>query len=467
MALNNFQGFFLYHCTKVKVIKNPYIFILGLLLGLSSAAQSIKLEYLPKNADSLKAFVSSLVVRKAKEFGPEHQKKIQEALDERRDHFLKTITDSSYIYNSELNNYLKKVLAKIYAGNPQIRHDQFYFFIDRSPVPNAGCFGNGIFTVNLGLFAFLESEDQLASVLCHEIAHYELKHNDKSMLRHIQTLNYKDTKKKISQIKGQRYGRRQALIQLQKELGYNFMKRSRTAEMEADSLGLTLFAKAGFDKAGAIGSLKKLKESDSLLFSTNTNLRSRFNFDTYPFKEGWLEPETKLFEIKEMADDMALDKDSLKSHPNIDKRLEKLFRLSRISDAHDTPGSYHDIRNLAGLYMIQSAMDGSRLDIALYQALSMAESGKLDEQVYGKTVASLLKRTYDLKQSHKFGKYVSPVSPFSEEINLNELRLFLNRLELKNIRKIGHYFCQKYRDQIKNDPEFEQITAYFQALNPN
>ncbi len=452
---------------KVKVINIPYHLILLLLLGAACPAQSVKLEYLPKNADSLKAFLVSATSRKAKEFGPKYQKEIKNELEERKEHFVKTILDSSYIYNSSLNRYLKTVLTKIYEGNPDLPQKDFYFLIDRSPIPNAGCYGNGLFSVNLGLFSLLDSEGQLASVLCHEIAHYQLKHNDKSLIRHVETMNAKETKSKISKIKSKRYGRRQALDELQKELAYNFMKRSRSAEMQADSLGLALLKNAGFDAPSVVSVLKKLKDSDSLLFSANTNIRSRLNFEGYPFREGWLEPETRLFDTDEMVDDRSFNKDSLKSHPDIDKRLGEMLKFTSGSEPWASANPYLEIKKAAGFYMIQSAMDARRLDIALYQALTMAEDGSLDEKSYALIVAGLLKKTYELKQNHTFGKYVGPVSPFSEEVYLNEVRLFLNRLEIKNIRRIGHFFCEKYRDQMNDIPEFEQITAFFQALNPN
>ncbi len=451
---------------KAKTIKYSYLVLLALLLSAACPAQT-KLEYLPNNADSLKTFVSSLAVKKAKDFGPKYQKEIKEALEERRDHFLRTIQDSTYIYNSELNRYLKGVLGKIYAGNPELPKKDFYFLLDRSAIPNAGCYGNGLFTVNLGLFSLLESEGQLASVLCHEIAHYQLRHNDQSLLRHVETMNAKDTKSKISKIKSKRYGKRQALMELQKELAYNFMKRSRSSEMQADSLGLALLRNSGFEASSAVASLRKLKEADSLLFASATNIRTRLSFDGYPFREAWVTPETKLFDTQDVVDDNALDKDSVKSHPDIDKRLQQMLKLNPATQAAVQPEAYANIKKTAGLYMIQSAIDSRRLDIALYQALAMAENGTLDEKVYALTIAALFRKTYDLKQNHTFGKYVGSVSPFSEEIYLNEVKLFLNNIELKNVRRIGHFFCQKYKEQMKEIPEFGLLTAYFQELNPN
>lgn len=441
--------------------------ILFLLLLFQSALlypQSGKFSYNPSNLDSLKTYINAITAKQSTKFAGPNQKEISKILTDRKESFLKTIADSSYIFDSRINNYLKSVLHEIYSANPAIDTHDFYFFVNKSPVPNAAAYGNGIFTINLGLLDLLESDDQIAFAICHEIAHFILKHNDVSLVQYVQTMNSKDTKKKINKAVGQRYGKRQAVYDVMRDLQYNFLKRSRTAEMQADSLGYVYLSRTKYNKIGAPQTLRKLESSDSLLFTTDTNIRKHFNFDAYPFKEQWMQGDETLFDLKEKSDDMAFDKDSLKTHPDIPFRLSKLG-LSLNESVAVTSDRLTEAKKASAQNMVAIALDDSRLDLALYLILAMHENNAITNEVYCESVASLLKKTYELKAGHRFGKYVQPVSPFSDEKYLNEVRIFLHNMELKNIRKIGLQFCLLHQSEMASNTEFGNLTKYFSDLN--
>jgi hypothetical protein len=103
--------------------------------------------------------------------------------------------------------------------------------------------------------------------------------------------------------------------------------------------------------------------------------------------------------------------------------------------------------------------------MAFYQCLVMYNQKLIDSKMYVQIMGKLLKKTYELKEKHTFGKYVSPIYPFSDEIYLNEVKQFLNNLELKNIRKIGLYFCLSNEEIMKHNKEFKEILNYFKSLN--
>ena len=90
---------------------------------------------------------------------------------ERKKSFIEGIQDSTYVFDETINKYLNSILKEIYFGNKELKSKDFYFFLDKSPIPNATCYGNGIFTINLGLFNFVHSDDELAFIICHEFAH--------------------------------------------------------------------------------------------------------------------------------------------------------------------------------------------------------------------------------------------------------------------------------------------------------
>ena len=241
-----------------------------------------------------------------------------------KENLIKEINDSTYIFNNKISKHLKSILSEISKSNPTIDFNNFYFLLDKSIIPNASCHGNGIFTVNLGLFKIIENDDELAFVISHEIAHYVLEHSDKSILSYVESSNSKEYKIQLEKVNKLEYGKRKAYSELMKNLSYNFLKRSRKAEIQADSLGLVILKKTKYNSKASIAVLKKLDISDKLLFNEDSNLKACFDFENYPFKLEWLNKEENLFDIKEKADDYALDKDSVKKYA-IPRLIEKYF----------------------------------------------------------------------------------------------------------------------------------------------
>jgi hypothetical protein len=123
-------------------------------------------------------------------------------LEKRTDAIIKTVNADLFILDSELTGYLNGILENIYTANPSLpRETKVYPY--RSEVPNAASFGKGTLCIMLGLLSRLESEDQIAFVLCHELAHHHTNHSLRRM-QQLAQLNDKDLKKKIDAIAASR-----------------------------------------------------------------------------------------------------------------------------------------------------------------------------------------------------------------------------------------------------------------------
>lgn len=430
-------------------------------------SQKVTLQYLPPDKDSLYNYINAVAEKKINKFSSKYKDDIKKIIIERKKAFIEEIKDSAYIFDPDINRYLNAILKEIYAANSELNHNDFYFFLDKSPIPNAACYGNGIFTLNLGLFDFVQSNDELAFIICHEFAHYVLDHNDKTLLGYVETLNSKDVKEQIKKVKKAEYGKRKVYNDLVEKLNYNFLKRSRSAEIQADSLGLLMFSKTKFNKLSSISALKNLDLSDAVVFNEDSKIRTHFHFDNYPFKEGWLQKEQELFDLKEKVDDYSLNKDSLKTHPDIPLRIEilsKMIQEKRTAIAAST-NKLQEMKHLAALLSVSNFIDDKRVDFALYKTMILYNNKAIDEKSYCTIVSKLLKMIYELKLNHQFGAYVSPISSFSDETNLNEVKQFLHNIELKNIKKIGLNFCLKYKDIMADDVEFAKTTTFFNNLN--
>ncbi|MFV5702495.1 M48 family metallopeptidase [Flavobacterium sp. XS2P12] len=445
---------------------NLLCFLFLLYFGFSQA-QNNEFSYYPHSIDSLENYLTKITSAKINEFSTIQQKKAKEILLERKVSFFKNVKDSTFIFDKTINRFLQKTLAEIYHSNPQIETKDFYFLINKSLIPNAACYGNGLFSVNLGLFTLIENNDEMAFIICHEIAHYILKHNDKALEEYITTFSSKDTKQQLSTASNKKYGRRSAVTLLLKDLQFNFMKRSRSAETQADSLGFILFNNTKYNKQASINILKKLDTTDGILFNNPTNLKQNFTFEEYPFKEAWVVEEGKMFDITERVNDLEFDKDSTKTHPDIPLRIKNIIQNHTIAPTNPTRNEIDLVQKKTAENSIKIFFDDSKLDFALYQLLSLYEKEELNKKAFTSHVAYLLKKVYVLKEKHVFGKYVEPVNSFSEEKYINEIRLFLNNIELKDLRKIGYYFCLKNELISQEDTEFQNAYAFFKSLNKN
>jgi len=122
--------------------------------------------------------------------------------------------------------------------------------IENDSVLNAFCTPGGYIYVYTGLIKFLESEDQLAGVMGHEIAHADKRHSTDAMTRQygIQTL--------LGIIFGQDGGAvARTAVQL-KELQYG-----RKAESEADEFSVIYLYPTEYDARGASRFFEKLINS--------------------------------------------------------------------------------------------------------------------------------------------------------------------------------------------------------------
>ena len=85
----------------------------------------------------------------------------------------------------------------------------------------------------------LTHDDELAFIICHELAHYYFEHVDMSYIRSLNKLKSKETKEKIKAIKKSEYGTHSKGTSLFKGFMYDSRKHVRGHEYQADSLGLS------------------------------------------------------------------------------------------------------------------------------------------------------------------------------------------------------------------------------------
>src|SRR5512143_2199131 len=173
------------------------------------------------------------------------------------------------VKDNELQKYVN--LVGRWVANQSERPDLAWHFgvIDSDDV-NAFAAPGGYIFVTKGLYRLLDNEAQLAGVLAHEIAHVVRKHHYK-VIRQQKAVDFG------SRLLAGKAGGDNPLVQRLIGSGAEVVARGldKSAEYEADRMGVVLAARAGYDQYALVEVLQEMghytKDNDSvkLLFKTH------------------------------------------------------------------------------------------------------------------------------------------------------------------------------------------------------
>ncbi len=144
--------------------------------------------------------------------------------------------EGNVYYGDTMTAYIRKVFDKLLENDQPLR-SKLHLFVTRFPTPNAITWQDGTILVNLGLIMRCKNEAQLAFILAHELTHYKMQHSLMAFVRD-KNAQPKTTASSIAQIPYQ-----------------------DNDELVADSVGLVLLRKAGYNTEQAIRALELLEEN--------------------------------------------------------------------------------------------------------------------------------------------------------------------------------------------------------------
>ncbi len=154
--------------------------------------------------------------------------------------------------NPEVYRYVRGITNKLLQSGKVQYSDKFAWevrIIDDAKTLNAFCTPGGYIYVYTGLIKFLDSEDQLAGVMGHEIAHAALRHSTRQM-----TQVYG-----IAALSSVLTGRSQPGLIEQIAQGLLSLKFSRGHETESDNYSVIYLCATNYNAAGAAGFFKKME----------------------------------------------------------------------------------------------------------------------------------------------------------------------------------------------------------------
>lgn len=441
-----------------------YYILFNILAFQNVFSQDLKYSYGNISSFDIEKYFEKITDKQLNQINDDYKKQKKEFYHQQLKNLKKQLKDSTYIFNDFLSSRIQTVFDEIYKSNPELKDGDFKFFIDKSLYPNAAAYGNGLFTINLGLLTFFDSEDELAYVICHELAHHFLFHIKKNIDNYVSKANSKEFKTKVDEINGMNYRKKSAGVELLRDINFELYKFSRASELEADSKGFYYFSKTKYNKEAAITALKKLGNIENRVFEQKVNWALIFNLDDYRFNEILLEKEESLFNSNTIIDDTKWDKDSIKSHPDIKIRIDNLNTIKLDSSSiikNIANQDFNQIKEVSEKLSVLSALDSGKLDLALYVIATNINKYGNEEYFYKGKMAKVLKKLFELKKNHSIGDFVPHENNISNEIYLNDIRRFIHNIDLYELKKMGINYSEYYSQKNTKNTDLNSVYLFF------
>lgn len=189
---------------------------------------------------------------------------------EQADLYHREFLEQALLYSDgAITAYLGRLEMRLLSKHPEFQ-DTIRLFILKSPSPNAFALPNGNIYVNAGLFTTLETDDQLAAIASHEIAHVTERHTVKTVIANKNKLIGSHIMDFATGGTGLVYFGTYASI----------MHYSREQEAEADAVGLSLLSESGYRPQAMLEAFQSLSKYPELKHVKGSIYSSHPSFDS-------------------------------------------------------------------------------------------------------------------------------------------------------------------------------------------
>ena len=266
-------------------------------------------------------------------------------------HVSEMLASGKVLYGEDTYDYLNDLMGLILKKNKINENIQVYGF--KSSYSNAFATDAGILFVNLGLLSKINTENELAFALCHELSHYMLKHSLQGEL-----IKYDQ----------QKLAEKNAITAYDKLVQKHAF--SQKFELQADSLGLVYFMNAGFKGDIAPDIFNILKDRHYVRDEVNLNSIVDFKAQLFNYDLSEVDSIVDIFTVKKQ-----LFNEKFSSHPAIDERIERLNDL--------IPSKTKGKKNIANKKLLKKAVIASDLENL---RVSLLEENYLESVYYSEKV---------------------------------------------------------------------------------
>lgn len=359
--------------------------------------------------------------------------------------FVKEINDGSFVFDKKINDYVQDVLTKLRKNYKNIPYN-IDILIAKTNSLNAYCLPNNTFVLNMGLFYWLDNEEQFAAVLSHELAHKILEHTTESKKKRIEELSSKKTANELKTVEKIKYGKSDYAFELFKQKLYTTQEEARKHEFEADSLGFEIFKKSSYSQSEFLNALNLMVRYDTIKPKglKIEIYRKMFDLPNQKFDEKWMLKEDfssynyNLFKEK-------IDKDSISSHPEtVDRisRIKKLFPETEIKTENIKSEKFDEISTIAELEIVPNLYNTENYGGAIYACLLFLQTETNYEEYYKKWLGSCFSKIYEGRKNYKLNRYLDRIDPKEQSESYQQYLSFVWNLRLYEIKEIADFYSK-------------------------
>ena len=376
-------------------------------------------------------------------FALNESEKIQvvKRLNAERTRFIVNMVESgAFIKDDSLETYVNTILQTILKNNNITITGRPRVLVLDSPEINAYCFGQGIYIVTIGLLGRIDSEDELAFTIAHEVAHDVLGHIKTRLVQEAEVSLARKSREQIRKILSGTISVKD--VHEYKALIYGASQHNRVREMEADSMGISLMQEAAYDQDAASAMLTALDESLEPKVDIGLELIWPLNSTEYPLQEGWFEKRLSIYS-RVQTDSYLYSVDSVESHPDIALRKTRIadyMRSGITQEDHQSEEFADAVTLLAEFETLQSAYEKKAFDRCLFYALQLLNRYPKNPFLIsriGKVLISLYEAKSD--NDNSFRNYVPRFTAYySDELTL--VNNMLHNLSTKELGELTFHF---------------------------
>lgn len=360
--------------------------------------------------------------------------------------FEKEIKEGSFCFDSRFIDYSYQMLNNLRKDNPLIPVNT-QILISKEPNLNAYCMPDGTFVLNMGLFYWLDNDDQLAGVLSHELSHKILEHSLKRELHIAQETLVSKTKKEVKTINKQKYNKNRAALDLIKSKLYATGELNKKNEYSADSLGIILVKKSLYKQGAFIKALQLTAKYDTLKpKGLNIEIyKKMFNLPKQSFKEEWLNREGfSQYDYSLYKD--KFNKDSLSSHPEEEDRIKRLKEdfpeLKKESGGFAPSETFKKLQEIAKNEQVPSVYFFEEYGVGIYLCL-MHLQANAEDAYYREWLGKCFNKIYEGRKKYQVNRYLDRIDPKDQSESYQQFLSFMWNLSLDEIKNIADYYTPK------------------------
>lgn len=444
-------------------------FLIGIFLCLAGIvqAQSATQYFSPLSADVYATKIAELKARKpqVKYTEKKEQNTYAGIIKERDESILSDFENNRIVQDTMLLNKCNRIIQKIKTANPNYNFDSISVYINRSSIANASCYGEGTLFVNLGLFLWIDNDDELALIIGHELSHQFLDHLESKIKKNITLMSSDDFISEMKAIKKSSDGKYERYKALMKSFVTENGTHSRYKESEADSLGMVLAKNAGYNVKRGATVLLKLDHVEDLFVSNKLySVKSAFEKavpDTFVFARPRKYNGLSMVNVTMNADK---DFDSVKTHPDCIVRYKQIYGSAATGQETNCCGqissSLKDVKERALVELVRYEYEANNLTLCSHFCLFALQNGFTDP-FYDYYLSLCFSKMFEADRNLE--KFTATNSNAKAGSTLKELQDFIFNSNSTIIGNVSQYFLENSPAPQSEDHAFAQAMYNIQV----